>query len=535
MKNIKSREYRLFGPPGTGKTTWIAKKATEYAERFGSDQVSLCSLTNTAIGEVAGRDIPIDRDNISTLHARCKRALQAPAPAESMVKDFIEKHPQWATRDGMNPCLPRSLGARSGRDKDVDTVDTVMSGGGISLYEQAQILRQRMVPKADWPSEVRQWFSVWNSWCREIGHLDFTGWLEEALEVRPLPYQQVVFVDEAQDHTPLQLAVIRSWNTRIRILVGDDDQNLYEWSGAVPRAFFSNEECVADGEMVLEQSYRVPRAVHETAVAWTSRIRDRRDKKYYPKDVEGSVKRISYRIDDAEFGGELPPGLLENEEETYMILASCTYMLNSITDPLKRKRVPFHNPYRSGDPKWNPMVNPGKRVSSYLAGKDEGRLWTGVEAYQWAEVLKAKGVFRSRMRTEFLERCDFAGADEILEKDIRACFEESVADRVLKRDIGVLRECRKIGVPGSWDYALDIIEREGEIPEPRLIVGTIHSVKGGEADNVYLFPDLSPSGFLDYTGANSDRVYRLFYVGMTRAKKNLYLCQQNQPRAVLWM
>jgi len=533
VRSIKSREYRLFGPPGTGKTTWIAKKATEYAERFGSDQVSLCSLTNTAIGEIAGRNIPIDKDNISTLHARCKRALSAPAPAESMVKDFIKAHPQWATTDGMNPCLPKSLSRGIKEGDEEDTVGKMMSGGGVSLYEQAQILRQRMIPRSQWPREVSRWYSVWESWCNEIGHLDFTGWLEEALRIKPLPYQQVVFVDEAQDHTPLQLAVIRSWNARIIILVGDDDQNLYEWSGAEPEAFFSNDLCEAEGEKVLEQSYRVPRAVHEVAMRWTKCIRDRRDKEYYPRDEDGSVKRISYRLDDAEFGDELPPGLLANNDETYMILASCSYMLQGITNLLRKERIPYHNPYRGNDAKWNPLVNPSIKVQSYLSNPDS--MWTGADAHEWAEMLKSKDVYKDRMKTEFLERCDTAGGDKIKEKDIYDCFRPDIAERILSRDISVLRDCRKVGVPGSWDYALDIIEREGGIPNPRVIIGTIHSVKGGEADNVYLFPDLSPSGFMDYTGINSDRIYRLFYVGITRARKNLYLCQQNQPKAVSWM
>ena len=33
---------------------------------------------------------------------------------------------------------------------------------------------------------------------------------------------------------------------------------------------------------------------------------------------------------------------------------------------------------------------------------------------------------------------------------------------------------------------------------PKVIVGTIHSVKGGEADVVYLFPDLSAAGDAQY-------------------------------------
>jgi superfamily I DNA/RNA helicase len=69
---------------------------------------------------------------------------------------------------------------------------------------------------------------------------------------------------------------------------------------------------------------------------------------------------------------------------------------------------------------------------------------------------------------------------------------------------------------------------------PRVIVGTIHSVKGGEAEVVYLFPDLSPTGEVAYQrpGPQRDSVIRLFYVGMTRARQTLYICRQESPMAV---
>jgi len=67
-----------------------------------------------------------------------------------------------------------------------------------------------------------------------------------------------------------------------------------------------------------------------------------------------------------------------------------------------------------------------------------------------------------------------------------------------------------------------------------VIVGTIHSVKGGQADVVFLFPDLSPAGDAAYQrhGAQRDSVIRLFYVGMTRARHTLYVCQKESSMAV---
>ncbi len=86
-------------------------------------------------------------------------------------------------------------------------------------------------------------------------------------------------------------------------------------------------------------------------------------------------------------------------------------------------------------------------------------------------------------------------------------------------------------------FPADIVAMRGPralVETPQAVVGTIHSVKGGEADVVYLFPDLSRSGDagLNRGGADRDAVIRLFYVGMTRARHTLYICRQESPIAI---
>ena len=50
-------------------------------------------------------------------------------------------------------------------------------------------------------------------------------------------------------------------------------------------------------------------------------------------------------------------------------------------------------------------------------------------------------------------------------------------------------------------FPADIADVRGPqalMESPQVIVGTIHSVKGGEADAVVLFPDLSQAGDASY-------------------------------------
>jgi superfamily I DNA/RNA helicase len=68
-------EFRIFGPPGTGKTTMLGRQIHHAAERFGPDAVLVTSFSRAAAKELAGRDLPIDDARIGTLHSHCWRAL----------------------------------------------------------------------------------------------------------------------------------------------------------------------------------------------------------------------------------------------------------------------------------------------------------------------------------------------------------------------------------------------------------------------------------------------------------------------------
>ena len=91
-------------------------------------------------------------------------------------------------------------------------------------------------------------------------------------------------------------------------------------------------------------------------------------------------------------------------------------------------------------------------------------------------------------------------------------------------------------------YPVRVAERRGVaalLETPRVVVGTIHSVKGAEADEVVLLPDLSRVGAEAYEGrglGGKDSVLRTFYFGITRAKRRLVLCVGGRsPDRVKWL
>ena len=83
----RTNEYRIIGPPGTGKTRSATLHIRRAVDRFGCNSVVATSFTRAAAIELAGRDTPLDPDRIGTLHSFCFDALGKPLIAEANVAD----------------------------------------------------------------------------------------------------------------------------------------------------------------------------------------------------------------------------------------------------------------------------------------------------------------------------------------------------------------------------------------------------------------------------------------------------------------
>ena len=81
-------------------------------------------------------------------------------------------------------------------------------------------------------------------------------------------------------------------------------------------------------------------------------------------------------------------------------------------------------------------------------------------------------------------------------------------------------------MPDSERAYITALLRRGEKfnSTPRIQLSTIHGSKGGEAENVVLFTDISPAAS-KAAESDPDELHRVFYVGVTRTKKNLYLIE----------
>lgn len=531
-------EFRIFGPPGTGKTTRLATRDIPRAvERFGHDGVMVTSFTRAAAREIASRGIEVNPENVGTLHALCYHALGRPELTQKHLDQWAEYEPRYALTGKLKGSLDQG-----GSDEAV-SVDHEND----QLFAYIQVLRaQRKNPSESRNIHVRRFHERWTQWKYDTGYADFTDLLEQAhAQFKTAPGDpRVIFVDEAQDNTPLMLSLLRQWGNHADwfVFCGDDDQTLYRFTGADPAAFL--EPLPEEYQTTLGQSFRVPASVHRQAIRLISRIAasKRQKKDYLPRLEEGFFTR---RPDNWK-----NPFDLVDEARSYVaqgktvaFLASCSYLLAPVIGEMRRRGIPFHNPYRTNRGDWNPLrrgargrVSSADVVEAFLSVCPDGD-WTVEQLLTWAPqiLVSDTGLVRGvgKKTLKLLEQAVKDG-----QEGLHTCH--GVIDGVLSphaKHAAIKRDLRWLGdnVVGprqkSILYPLQVA-RQGGVgllqEEPRITVGTIHSVKGGEADVVFLFPDLSRASWLKAVVEGDrdemDSLYRLFYVGLTRAREGVVVC-----------
>jgi len=233
-----------------------------------------------------------------------------------------------------------------------------------------------------------------------------------------------------------------------------------------------------------------------------------------------------------------------------MFLASCAYMLKPVISVLRKEGIPFHNPYRKSNGFWNPLrisnqESAANRILSLLVAHPEfgehDRQWTHGELGLWTAWLVGNGILKPTAR-ELLKKSNHL--EPVSCKHLVAVFEPAAAESMVtayEAGAGQLLEWWRARLKAEFwrrsQFPLAIAKARGPhalMQPPKVVVGTIHSVKGGEADVVYVFPDLSRSGDTSYNrgGADRDAIVRLFYVAVTRAREHLYICQRQTAMAV---
>jgi DNA helicase-2/ATP-dependent DNA helicase PcrA len=543
-------EFRVVGPPGTGKTQAASEIAADSAKEYGFDKVMITSFSRSAAATIADRaDIP--EENVGTLHHFGNGLLEKGVKLYDKSPDFLKKF------NAANPLCAVTSDKEDGEE---------------DILAKRDMLLGKLTPQSLWPTHVARFHEAWEAAKAEANVVDFQDMIEAAYNSDYAPGSpSVIIVDEAQDFSKQQVEIVRKWGLKAEqvYFIGDDDQVLYHWRGASSEAMM-NPKLEDWRYRFLAQSYRVPRQVHAAAMPWIERINPehRLHKDYKPRDFEGAASCVGRGRDECNYKN--PRRLVEDamdhisEGRDVMFIASCRNMLFPLIDVLRRNGIPYANKYVMNsveDRGWNPLRNDTilmKGVLAFLCGVSHPRGfpdpkgWNVSNLRALAKCLKDKGVDNWEKNLVDENGKDLPDDAVVTERTLQLVFSNKKLNQLFAQleaktrgEVGPLHFFEENLAAAYWDkpkkslsdttigrfeYIEKVIQRrkaQALIDPPKVTVGTIHSVKGGEADVVYVFPDLSKPQMEDWRCWNGvgdvghDSLIRLFYVAMTRAKQQL--------------
>lgn len=491
---MSSKLGKIRGVPGAGKTRSIIDLIKKAAHKYGPERVGAISYTNAAVEELKERAIkeagfdPQEARNIRTIHSHCWNLLHMTKQkhAESNVKSFNEEYPAFAV-------------SNTGLKEDEIGVNI---GQGAKLLSEANVMRVSGTQETMWSPDVKMFWDAWKGWMLENDYTDFTGMLEKVKLFDYRPDVDVLFVDEAQDMSKLVGDVTRLWSeeTVSTIWCGDSDQAIFRFAGADPSVF---ESIPFEWSSTLDQSYRVPIEVQDFCNTILDQISEREDLTFKPTQQKGQVLYVS------EPDLSLPG--------THMILCRCNYQVNEWINWLIDVGQLWHNPYRMKDLSWNPSsVKSFKAVKTYDKLVNEGGEINLSELKNLVSCIKVRGNMKSGAKKEISE-LEYIEDFEDMFSIQRFGFEQDFFNNN-KAIEDKLNLTPRVASLYNRDKTLFAVE-------PNAIVGTIHSVKGGEADNVWIDCRLprSVSREISVSEKAKDDELRVFYVACTRSKSTLGL------------
>ena len=485
-----AKVIKVLGPPGTGKTTTLLEYVHKEMETVPIERIGYFSFTRKAAHEARDRAVEkfgLDKKQFkwfSTLHSCGLHSINQEG------------------RTIMGPPHFRSFAEKIGlKAKLVVDTETGMSDNiylnqhnlararGISLEEHYR--KYVDTTEVDW-KYLEHLSTGYDQFKEDNKYIDFCDMCYEAVNNNLLPVLDVVFIDEAQDLTPLQWSMIEHFaETSQRLyLAGDDDQAIYRWLGVDVERFID----YPAEQIVLPKSYRLKKKIQKFAQDIIKITKNRIPKEWEPREEDGVVK-YHQRIDSIDFS-----------KGNWLLLGRDKFILNKLEEECRDQGLWYEKQEHKNITK--PIA---KRMFDAIIG--------------WTDLMEGKMVDKKMIKKIFFYKKVADAYEEKLEPLHDSHLYDLNSLKILLGPFSV----------GDWYQALDKInlqdraylkrlrmKNEDITKKPRIKISTIHAAKGGECDNVLLTTDMNIKSYTSYQ-KDSDDEQRVFYVGATRAKEELHV------------
>lgn len=475
---------KVFGPPGTGKTWFLLQKLEEELKRTRPYRIAFLTFTRTARAEAFQRAKMEEKDLpfLRTIHAICYRQMSVSQSQMIKPKMLREFGIQIGTEiTGWLPSVETEE-LNFGQDTKPTKADILLQLNHLGRHRKVGLREMLRTANEELEWEFSKWFTeTYRKWKDAESLFDFTDLLSVYLQYgQPLPID-VMFVDEAQDLSRLQWDVVRKLgaNAQRVYIAGDDDQAIFTWAGASAEAFIKEP---ASDQVILDQSYRCPKAVMKVAHEIIANVKTRVGKSTKPREAEGLFETVGY----------LDRSMLDREERTLLL-----YRNHHRGKALAKELEDMSVPYLGG--------------SSPLSDKDVAKTLTA-----WNKTIKGErstpaelGAFLGMCDQQYLVRNaeDLAETPRLASELIKFWPDDifCVLNRIPKKN-----------------YVQRVYETYGvnKMLSPSLTLQSIHQSKGQEAHTVILDTELAKKTY-DAMMDNADDEHRVWYVGATRAREKL--------------
>ncbi len=584
----------LLAVPGSGKTTVLVTRLGYmiYAKGIAPEKILTGTYTVAATEDMAARFASLfgtdmaDRLTFKTINGICAGIIHtygrktgrtpfALLNDEKVIADTLAKIYQKTERTYAT-------------ESDLQTVRTLITYIKNSMLTESEI--RELDKTAD--MKISAIYKEYNSWLREQKLMDYDDqmvyaytMLQRFPELLSLYQDKFPYlcVDEAQDTSKIQHAIIALLASRTEnlFMVGDEDQSIYGFRAAYPEALLSFEKNHPGAKVLLmEENFRSGAGIVKAADTFIQK-NTLRHKKHMraTKDGEEVVKEIAVKTRDDQY--RYLAAVAENcaaagASHTVAVLYRDHECALPLIDLLERKEIPYRMrnaeisffTHRTVLDVLNIMklaMHPKDaetflqvyyKINTYIRKEDALQIarisetqdisvWNAAVRYHGLSDYTMSSVQNTRMHMqqlltergdkavkrilyymgyqEYLERCGLK-ADKIEILQILGSREDSMAG-LLQR----LRELQDILMQKETDYSCNFI------------LSTIHASKGLEYDTVYLMDvtdGILPAQMLKNPekASREDReTYeeerRLFYVGATRAKSELYVFTTGKPHS----
>lgn len=554
----------LLAVPGSGKTTTLIARLGYLVIGKGVSPETILTMTYTvaATGEMKDRFAKkfgsqyADKMNFKTINAVCASIIRSYEwyghKAFKLVSDEGEIS-KILTGIWLNVC------------KKYPTESDIKE-----LRMKITYVKNQMVPKKELDSvtvsssdgtiSIKELYEEYVRFMRDSSLMDFDDQLVFSYQIlkknpkilkRFQDKYQYICVDEAQDTSFIQHRIIQMLAEKSRniFMVGDEDQSIYGFRAAYPKALLEFERTWKDAKVLfIETNYRSTPEIVGTSMDFIRQNKKRRDKKmkaFNPSGAKIDILWAKNRIQQFDMIADIAHDA--TEPVTFLYRNNDTAL--PIIDTLDRSGIPYkvravdslfftNIIYRDVMCIFRLALNPSdgeafmqiyyklglyvKKAVAEEAVAMGGNILFGLKN-QVGKYTKGK---LDSIIADFKKIPNLAPAnaiDLIYEMGYGDYLEQHGIDSFrlnIMRTLGV----REKTIPEfikRLEYLQKVIRAGSKTDNAKVLLSTIHSAKGLEYDNVVLVDvadGVFPSNSKD---TDIEEEKRLFYVAMTRARKKL--------------